>query len=142
MPAYKSFKNEAILWKIITISIYQYSIAHIVESSCTLPVSFSAEFTNGTPGLRTQQCTKKISFKSQLFTLYISVTTISYRSRVLIGAFAQKCPLELEYEFRNPNPISQSICTHFSSLSGLELKKDQVQITDLKKAGSKKQGNC
>ena len=48
------------LWKINTISMHQYSIAHIVESSCTLPVSpFSAEFTNGTPGLRTQQCTKK-----------------------------------------------------------------------------------
>ena len=89
--------------------MHQYNIAHIVESSCTLPVSpFSAEFTNGTPGLRAQQCTKKISFKSQLLTLYISVTTISYRSRVLIGAFAQKCPLEFEYKFRNPKPMCLS----------------------------------
>ena len=74
------------LWKHITISV---SLKHIniVEGSCTpLAVSFSAEFTNGTLELSSAMH-KKISFKSQLFTLYISVTTISYGSIVPIGTF-------------------------------------------------------
>ena len=45
--------------------------------------------------------------------------------------------------------VAQSICTHYSSLSGRPdiflgsgTKKNQVQNMDLKKAGCKKQGHC